>query len=130
MTFRAAGAVYAFSWQYFINEVLAGYLFLAIAVFVADLVAFNLLPNGVSTVLRAKRAEKVSRMHTFAQLGLKAAVAVKQFQTLDTENRGYLEVKELVAAFGSIPQVSKEDPNPSTNPNPNPRWRRSCTPPA
>ena len=60
VTFRAAGAVYAFSWQYFINEVLAGYLFLAIAVFVADLVAFNLLPNGVSTVLRAKRAEKVS----------------------------------------------------------------------
>ena len=60
VSFRAAGAVYAFSWQYFINEVLAGYLFLAIAVFVADLVAFNLLPNGVSTVLRAKRAEKVS----------------------------------------------------------------------
>ena len=71
VSFRAAGAVYAFSWQYFINEVLAaslflpisplhlpyistispqvlaGYLFLAIAVFVADLVAFNLLPNGV-----------------------------------------------------------------------------------
>jgi len=43
-------------------------------------------------------------------------VAVKQFQTLDTENRGYLEVKELVAAFGSIPQVSKEDRNPNPNP--------------
>ena len=36
-------------------------------------------------------------------------VAVKQFQTLDTDARGYLEVRELVAAFGSIPQASKEN---------------------
>jgi hypothetical protein len=109
VSFRSAGQVYAFYWQYFINELLAGYLFLAIAVYIADFVAFYLLPNGVSTVLRAKRAEKVSRMLTFAQLGLKAAVAVKQFQTLDTDNRGYLEVRELVAAFGTIPQVTKEN---------------------
>ena len=30
--------------------------------YIADFVAFYLLPNGVSTVLRAKRAEKVCRM--------------------------------------------------------------------
>ena len=56
-------------------------------------------------------------MHTFAQLGLKAAVAVKQFQTLDTENRGYLEVRE------PDPNPNNANPNPDPNhasPNPNP----------
>ena len=57
VVFRASGLVYAFDTQHFMNTLLSAYLFLAFAVYVMDFVTFNLLPNGISKVLYAKRAE-------------------------------------------------------------------------
>jgi len=108
VVFRASGLVYAFDTQHFMNTLLSAYLFLAIAVFVMDFVTFNLLPNGISKVLYAKRAERVSKLHTFAQLGLKAAVAVKDFKSLDYDGQGFIDVKNLVSVFGGIPTIGKE----------------------
>ena len=108
VVFRAAGLVYGFDLQHFMNTLLAAYLFLAIAVFVMDFITFNCLPNGVSKVLFAKRAERVSKLHTFAQLGLKAAVAVKDFKSLDYDEQGFIDVKHLVSVFGGIPTIGKE----------------------
>lgn len=48
-------------------------------------------------------------MHSFAQLGLRAAVAVKDFKALDVDDQGFVEVKDLVSVFGSIPSVSKDE---------------------
>ena len=48
-------------------------------------------------------------MHSFAQLGLKAAVAVKDFKALDVDGQGFVEVKDLVSVFGAIPSVSKDE---------------------
>ena len=107
--FVPAGTVYWFDYQHFITVFMGAYLFLAVAVAIMDFVAFNVLPNGVSKVLYAKRAERVSKVHSFAQLGLRAAVAVKDFKALDVDNQGYVEVKDLVSVFGSIPSVSKDE---------------------
>ena len=63
VVFRPSGIVYAFNYQHFINVFLGAYLFLAVAVFIMDFIAFNVLPNGVSKVLYAKRAERVSKVH-------------------------------------------------------------------
>ena len=108
VVFRASGLVYAFDTQHFMNTLLSAYLFLAFAVYVMDFVTFNLLPNGISKVLYAKRAERVSKLHTFAQLGLKAAVAVKDFKSLDYDEQGFIDVKNLVSVFGGIPTIGKE----------------------
>merc|ERR1719345_177837 len=107
--FVPAGFVYWFDYQHFITVFMGAYLFLAVAVFIMDFIAFNVLPNGVSKVLYAKRAERVSKVHSFAQLGLRPAVAVKDFKALDVDNQGYVEVKDLVSVFGSIPSVSKDE---------------------
>ena len=48
-----------------------------------DAVAFYLLPNGISTVLQGKRSERISKRQTFAQLGLRAAIAVDWYYKLD-----------------------------------------------
>jgi LSD1 subclass zinc finger protein len=109
VVFVPAGSVYWFDYQHFITVFMGAYLFLAVAVAIMDFVAFNVLPNGVSKVLYAKRAERVSKVHSFAQLGLRAAVAVKDFKALDVDDRGYVEVKDLVSVFGSIPSVDKEE---------------------
>ena len=106
--FKPAGLVYAFDYNHFVNVLIAGFLFLAIAVYVMDFVTFNLLPNGLSKVLYNKRAESVSKVHTFAQVGLRAATAVADFNTLDSDGSGYIEVKDLVSVFGKIPTVSKD----------------------
>ena len=109
VVFVPAGFVYWFDYQHFITVFMGAYLFIAVAVAIMDFIAFNVLPNGVSKVLYAKRAERVSKVHSFAQLGLRAAVAVKDFKALDVDNQGYVEVKDLVSVFGSIPSVSKEE---------------------
>ena len=73
-----------------------------------DTITFYMLPNGLSTVLQNKRAERVSKKQTFAQLSLKAAIAVKWFKELDIADQGYIDVPELVSVFGKIESISKE----------------------
>ena len=64
VVFVAAGLVYWFDYQHLITVLTGAYLFLAIAVVIMDFIAFNLLPNGVSKVLYAKRAERVSKVRS------------------------------------------------------------------
>ena len=64
VVFVAAGLVYWFDYQHLITVLTGAYLFLAIAVVIMDFIAFNVLPNGVSKVLYAKRAERVSKVRS------------------------------------------------------------------
>ena len=79
--------------------------YFAISKLICDAVAFYLLPGGTSTVLRNKRAEKVSKVSAFAQMGMQAATLVQAFKTLDVGDKGYLEVKDLVSVFGMVEGV-------------------------
>jgi hypothetical protein len=85
--FFAAGAVYDFDWQHFITTLVAALVLLNIAVHVADTVTFYLMPHGVSEVLLNKRAEQVSKLQSFANLALKAAVNVSAFKALDKKEK-------------------------------------------
>lgn len=77
VVFRPSGLAYWLDYQHFINVFLGAYLFLAVAVYVMDFVTFNVLPNGVSKVLYAKRAERVSKVHSAgAELGLRLPLSL------------------------------------------------------
>ena len=104
---RASGLVYGADLTHFVTVLLSAFLYLKVAVVIMDFVTFNLLPHGLSKVLYNKRAERVSRVHTFAQIGLKAAVAVKDFQAL-AQADGYIEIKDIVQQFGKVPSVNEE----------------------
>ena len=64
VVFVAAGLVYWFDYMHLITVFAGAYIFLAIAVVIMDFIAFNVLPNGVSKVLYAKRAERVSKVRS------------------------------------------------------------------
>jgi len=64
VVFVAAGLVYWFDYMHLITVFAGAYIFLAIAVVIMDSIAFNVLPNGVSKVLYAKRAERVSKVRS------------------------------------------------------------------
>ena len=64
-----------------------------------DAVAFYLLPNGISTVLQGKRSERISKRQTFAQLGLRAAIAVDWYYKLDKSQNGMITVADIVSVF-------------------------------
>ena len=64
VVFVAAGSVYWFDYMHLITVFAGAYIFLAIAVVIMDFIAFNVLPNGVSKVLYAKRAERVSKVRS------------------------------------------------------------------
>ena len=81
---------------------------------IIDFLLFVVLPylpccGSLSKVYSIKRAEHVSRVRSFAQLGLKAAVAVEDFKCLDVDDRGFIEVKDLASVFGKIPTIDKSN---------------------
>ena len=57
----------------FLLYLVAALVVVNVAQMVTDAIAFYLLPAGLSQVLQNKRAEKVSKVKTFAQLALKAS---------------------------------------------------------
>jgi len=74
---------------------------------IMDFVVFNLQPNGVSTVLKNKREEVTNRQRAFAELGLKAAISVGQFNRLDDNNNGRVKLADLTAVFGKLEHVDR-----------------------
>ena len=74
---------------------------------IMDFVVFNLQPNGVSTVLKNKREEVTNRQRAFAELGLKAAIQVGQFNRLDDNNNGRVKLADLTAVFGKLEHVDR-----------------------
>ena len=89
-------------------QLINGLVMVGAAKLVTDMVIFHLLPDGVSEVMRNKRAELVNKTRAFAQIGMKAATLHNLFTALDPDGNGYLEVKDLVAAYARIPGVSKK----------------------
>jgi len=74
---------------------------------IMDLIVFNMLPNGVSLVLKNKRSESTTRRLAFAELGMKAAISVNQFNRLDAEGQGVLTLTDLTKVFGTVEHVDR-----------------------
>ena len=107
--FVPSGFLYTLDSMFLLGRVVAALVLLNVAATICDLIAFSVLPDGLSTVLANKRAERISKKNAFAQLGLRAAIATNWFRQLDGSNKGYLELADLVAVFGQIDQVDKEN---------------------
>ena len=109
LVFRPAGRIYIFDPIFLALFIVQLFVYTAISKLICDMVCFYLLPfGGTSTVLRNKRAERVNKVSAFAQMGMQAATYVQAFQSLDRGNKGYLEAKDLVAVFGNVEGVDKE----------------------
>ena len=107
LAFRPSGKIYYFSVSHFFATLLEGLLLLGFVQAVMNIVVFQLLPNGMATVLKNKRQEKVSKTLSFAQVGVRAAANIHSFNALDTNGDGYVEVKDLVRALAAVPGMSK-----------------------
>ena len=70
----------------------------SLAAFAIDTVVFDLLPNGVSAVLSNRRAERISRQQTFAQMALRSALGALWFRSLDKDASGYVTVQDASPA--------------------------------
>jgi hypothetical protein len=67
LVFRPSGKIYSFSWTHLLSTVINGVVLVGIAKVITDFVVFYLLPDGVSEVMRNKRAEKVNKIQAFAR---------------------------------------------------------------
>jgi len=101
--------VYTIDFWAIVNTIVATLVFLEFATIATDFVAFRML-GSLSKLLRNKQAEKISRTSAFAELGLKAAVAVDTFAAVVSNADGKddsIDLADLVAAFGKVKNVNK-----------------------
>ena len=108
MEFQVKGKIHVFDAWHILLEVVATIVLLNACSSITNIVAFYIIPNGVSTTLRTKRNEWVNRRGVFAEMGIKAAVAVNSFNQIDKGKDGRLIFKDLVQVFGAAPDVSYE----------------------
>ena len=107
--FHVSGKIFKFSLPVVVQVVVSAVVMIGAAKLLADAVAFYLLPNGQSTVLRNKRQEMVSKRSEFAEIGMKAALAARFYRSFDPDNNGSIEPVDIVRAFA---QVVRSDGEP------------------
>jgi len=105
VNFKDVGYAVALDANYLLTVFVKIIVLVGVAKTVMDFIVFNMLPNGVSTVLKNKREEVTNRQRAFAELGLKAAITVGQFNRLDDNNNGRLKLADLTKVFGSLEHV-------------------------
>lgn len=107
--FEASGRVYKFNVQHFINALLLGFVMLKVAATVTDFVAFNLLPNGHSAMLKPHRAEKISKKQGFAELGIKTCLAAQAYSIFDPDQNMKIEAADIVRILAAVVPKGETD---------------------
>ena len=105
--FQDIGYAVALDFNYLLSVFVKIIVLVGVWKAIMDFVVFNLQPNGVSTVLKNKREEVTNRQRAFAELGLKAAISVGQFNRLDDNNNGRVKLADLTAVFGKLEHVDR-----------------------
>ena len=88
---------YKFDADVLLTTLVRSVVLLGLVTLITDSLVFN-LPGGVGKVLSTKRSERANVQSAFAELGMKAAAAVSQFQKLDSDNTGAIGPEDLVRA--------------------------------
>jgi len=105
--FVSRGYAYAFEPLHALQAFVDLVVLVGVAKTIMDIIVFNLLPNGISLVLKNKRSESTTRARAFAELGMKAALSVNQFSRLDSDGRGVLNLTDLTQVFGTVEHVDR-----------------------
>jgi len=105
--FVSRGYAYAFEPLHALQAFVDLVVLVGVAKTIMDIIVFNMLPNGISLVLKNKRSESTTRARAFAELGLKAAISVNQFNRIDSDGRGVLNLTELTKVFGTVEHVDR-----------------------
>jgi LSD1 subclass zinc finger protein len=108
LDFIPSGRAYAFDVVALVQAIIQAVVLMGVVKTLFDIIVFNMLPGGISLVLNNKRCETTSRNRAFAELGMKAAVSVNQFHKLDKNNRGTLDIPDLVRVFGGVEHVDEK----------------------
>ena len=106
--FISTGYAYTFDTMKLITTIVDLVILAGLAKTIMDFIVFYCLPNGVSLVLRNKRAENTSRRQAFREMGMQAAMAVEQFNSLDVDNDQTLTLAELARVFGGVKEVDRD----------------------
>ena len=106
--FHPTGHIYQLDGHFLLNTLIGGFVMLGLCNIVSDLVAFYLLPNGQSTILRNKRAEKVSKKSEYAEYGLKTALHAATFGAFDKNSNGLVYKSDLMRVFAKVPSITAE----------------------
>jgi len=105
--FKSAGELYKFDWQYVINVLLGGLVFLFAAKAIANTAALYFL-GKTSSMIRNRTRENFDINSRFAEIGMKAALAALQFSKVDHDTDAVLEVEDLVVAFARLHGITAE----------------------
>ena len=106
--FISTGYAYTFDTMKLITTIVDLVILAGLAKTIMDFIVFYCLPNGVSLVLRNKRAENTSRRQAFREMGMQAAMAVEQFNSLDVDKDQTLTLAELARVFGGVKEVDRD----------------------
>ena len=101
------GYAYALDANYLLTVFVKIIVLVGVAKTIMDAIVFYMLPNGVSIVLRNKRSELINRQRAFAELGMKAAISVANFNDLDVNGNGQVKLSDLVRVFGTLEHVNR-----------------------
>lgn len=99
-TFRTSGLLYRLDWQLVFNALISGLVLLAVARTVTIMYAQTLHPNASMVVNATTSKFDIDRR--FAEIGLKSAIAARQFGALDKDRDQLLEAADLCSVFGHI----------------------------
>jgi len=105
--FVPQGIVHRYDLMAVITAVISVVVLLTVIDTIIGVFVFYMLPDGTAMVLRNKRDELTDRTTAFAELGVKAAVAVNQFRDLDRRKTGSLEKNDFQEIFNQLPDVDE-----------------------
>ena len=91
-----------------IGKLIEGLVLLGLAKQIATFWALKFAPNGRAEMIDNRTRENFNAEDRFAEIGMKAVLASAQFQSLDDDGDGLLQVDDLVRAFAGVRGVSFE----------------------
>lgn len=109
INFAYTGYAYALNWTHLIETIVDVVVIFGIVKTLINMVIFFLLPNGLSTILKNKRDEQVSRETAFREMGMKACISVNQFNRISGQTEGdNVNLKDLTKVFGTVEGVNRD----------------------
>jgi len=100
--FQATGRVYLFDYMYLVQTLVSAVVLLSVAGTITDTIAFYCLPNGHSSVLNAHRRVNVSKRQGFAELGIRTAIAARDFSAFDPDHNTLVEAEDIVKVLARV----------------------------
>jgi hypothetical protein len=102
MTFEASGTIYWFEYTAFLNAIVALVVFSGVVGSFTRMIALNLIPSGVSTMLKNQAQEKAEQKRQMAMIGIRMIIAAIQYKRMDNDNSGAIAPGDLFRVLAEL----------------------------